>query len=69
MTTASPPNQQENHNSSHDDPVRDKLRALPHLMRGVNVRHVITIVIFSIILYHICEACIYVVQDRVEEIL
>jgi len=64
-TSKSPTQQEDTHYSSDADPVGDKLQALPCLMRGGEVHHIVMLAIFSIILYYVCEACIYVDQDIV----
>jgi hypothetical protein len=43
------------------------LRALSHLMRGIDVRSAVICAIFFIILYVLCEACMYV--GKVEPII
>ena len=67
IASAGSPNQQEDHNPSHDEPVGDKLRELPFWARGGGVCHVIMLGILSIILYHVCKACMYIVKAQVED--
>ncbi|KAH9074902.1 hypothetical protein EDB83DRAFT_2515766 [Lactarius deliciosus] len=72
MATASEsPNQGEGiHNPSDDEFVGDKPRALPLSMRDGGVLPVHPIVLlaaFSIIVYYVCEACMYVVQGQADQ--
>jgi hypothetical protein len=63
------PNEQENRNPSHDETVGDKLRELALWVRGGDVRHVIVLGILSIILYHVCKACMYIEKAQVEDVI
>ena len=48
---------------------QNQLRGSPHLMRQIDVRLTVICAICSTILYFVCEACMYVIQDKVEDII
>jgi hypothetical protein len=69
IASAGSPNEQEDRNPSHDETVGDKLRELALWVRGGDVRHVIMLGVLSIILYHVCKACMYLAQVQVEDVV
>jgi hypothetical protein len=48
---------------------QSQLQALPYLIRGIDVHLTTICAIFSIILYYVCKVCMYVIQDKVKDII